>query len=155
MKQFLDKALSSSVDLLPSVLESANLLPDFWPSLKTKLYSEPDVVSKSPVACQLLASVLEHESVIDLSPFNLSLEGLDQILLKSTLDSLATLSLSGNLFIDETTLRTILATYPHLKNLHLLNTPQLQFGTKMSLARTAKVELLDVSQFVIASCISE
>jgi hypothetical protein len=147
MAQFLNEALSSSVDDLPAILESAKQLTDFWPTLKMKLYAEPELVSNSPAACHLLASAFEHDSVVDLSPFTLSIEGIERILLlKSHLKSLTTLSLSGNQFVDEITLQEILTKYPGLRILQLLNTPQLKLETKVAMARTAnQLQILDVS----------
>jgi len=149
MTQLLDQALLSSVEQLPAILESASQLADFWPTLKSKLYDEPEFVPNSPGKCYLLSSAIKHDSVVDLSPFNLPIKDINQILLESNLDALTTLSLSGNRFVDEQTLRNILTKYPKIKSLHLLNTPRLNLETKIALARMTKItELMDVSHSI-------
>lgn len=144
MTILIDEALSSPVEELPKILESAKLLTDFWPVMRAKLYAEPEGVSRSPAAMKLLSFVIEHDSVVDLSPFQLPPEEIRQTLLDSNLDNVKTLSLSGNGYIDENTLKDILTKHPALECLHLLNTPQLELKIKLDLARRFNLsEMLD------------
>ncbi|KUJ11178.1 uncharacterized protein LY89DRAFT_239168 [Mollisia scopiformis] len=139
-------AFSTSLDNLPVLLDSARKLPDFWPTLKARIYSLPHLIVDSATAGQLLRTVLKDERTIDLSPFPLSEEQVSQILCHDSMNesSLIILSLSGNQNIRETLLSEILDRHKALEELHLLNTPQIPLQTKLELmSRVEGIMLMD------------
>lgn len=77
LARLLDTALRST-DL--KWLSEAELLPEFRPALKAKLYDDPDDVVSSPLGLELLARALDGEAIIDLGPFPLSFSQIRQVL---------------------------------------------------------------------------
>jgi len=96
MVKVLNEAIAGSIADLPQIIEKAKRLSDFWPTMKSRLYAKPSIVSNSPAACQLLAIALENESTIDLSPFQLSA---DQITMVLRRDSPNSESLVDSMFV--------------------------------------------------------
>lgn len=147
LRKLLDEAFSSSIEDLPPIIECAELLSDFWASVKSKAYAQPETLSKSPAACLLLGNALnalKDDATIDLSPFDLPEHLIRVVLSEISPTALTTLSLSGNQGIGENFVRKILAGYPNIGSLHLLNTPQIPLNIKVDLVKGTKVsQLLD------------
>ncbi|CAD6443525.1 a813fa8e-9d2d-4fa6-a942-d5b23cc450cd [Sclerotinia trifoliorum] len=130
---------------LPQIIESASLLPDFYPTAKSKLYADPTIVSNFASARRLLSTILKSESIIDLGPFDLTTEQIFEVLnerLNNPTDVIG-LSFSGNANITEEFLGEILVKFPRLEFLYLLNTPQIPLNKKIELLRGTTVQFYD------------
>lgn len=130
---------------LPQIIETASLLPDFYPAAKSKLYVDPTIVSNFASARRLLSTILENESTIDLGAFDLTIEQIFELLnerLNNPTDVIG-LSFSGNPNITEEFLREILVEFPRLEFLYLLSTPQIPLSRKIELLRGTTVQLYD------------
>jgi hypothetical protein len=94
LARLVDESLQSADPDLSWTAE-AELLSDFFPAVKARIYSEPTLLA-SPVAKALLLKAIEHEQEVDLSPFqNLSTDDILSITSRLSKE-IKSLSLSGN-----------------------------------------------------------
>lgn len=137
LSKVIDEALKMPIQELAPIIEKANQLPDLWLALKARFVRDPHILSKSPAACHLARITFERDPVVDLSPHDLSEELLAIVLLdaRARTVQLQTLSLSGNQSVGPDLLSRIIATYPELKTIHLLNTPRIPLKVKLELVK--------------------
>ena len=93
-----------------------------------------------------MSIIFKDRITIDLSPFQLSQKQIGYILLENcaTPTQVTTRSLPGNQAVKADLLEKILAIYPKLQTLQLLNTPQIPLRVKLDLFRGTNIrELLD------------
>jgi hypothetical protein len=145
-------AFESPESDLPNILESASLLGDFYATVKAMVYADPDIVTKSISARRLLSTALKDDTSIDLSPFSdlSSIQIMDILKERSAIpDGLDVLNLSGNRNLTEEALVEITSTFPGLKTLRLLGTPQIPLPKKIQLLQKTTTRLFDSEQFAL------
>jgi len=100
----------------------AELLSDFFPAVKARIYSEPTLLA-SPVAKALFLKAIEHEQEVDLSPFqDLSMDDILSITSRLSKE-IKSLSLSGNVTAE---LLALLAEKLSICKIYVLDAPNLQ-----------------------------
>ena len=105
----------------------AELLPDFFPAVKARIYSEPTLLA-SPVAKALFLKAIEHEQEVDLSPFQgLSMDEILSITSRLSKET-RSLSLSGNVTAE---LLALLAENPSICKICVLDAPNLQLQSAL------------------------
>ncbi|PQE29823.1 hypothetical protein CJF32_00000476 [Rutstroemia sp. NJR-2017a WRK4] len=145
-------AFESPESDLPGILESASLLGDFYATVKKMAYDDPAIVIKSASARRILSTALKNDTSIDLTPFSelSSMQIMDILKERSTIpDGLDILNLSGNRNLTEETLKEIISTFPGLKTLRLLGTPQIPLANKVQLLQGTTIQLFDSEQFAL------
>jgi hypothetical protein len=145
-------AFESPESDLPDILESASLLGDFYATIKTMAYGDPAIVIKSVSARHLLSTALKNDASIDLTPFSelSSIQIMSILKERSTIpDGLDILNLSGNRNLTEEALKEIISTFPGLKALRLLGTPQIPLANKVRLLQGTTTQLFDSEQFAL------
>ncbi|KAF7872289.1 hypothetical protein EAF04_003213 [Stromatinia cepivora] len=152
LAKVLNAAIEGSSSELPQIIESASLLPDFYPAARSKLYADPTIVSNSASARRLLSTILKNESTIDLGPFDLTTEKILEVLNErsSNPTDVVCLSFSGNPNITEAFLREILVKFPRLEFLYLLNTPHIPLSRKIELLRGTTIQLYDTELLALS-----
>jgi len=106
----------------------AELLSDFFPTVKARIYSEPTLLA-SPVAKALLLKAIEHEQEVDLSPFqDLSMDDILSITSRLSKE-IKSLSLSGTNVTAE--LLALLAENPSICKIYVLDAPNLQLQSAL------------------------
>lgn len=145
LEKVIIEAFSCSLATLPKVLESVEHLPDFWSALKKKVIITPLLVSGSVTAGHLFRTIFIDEQIVDLSLFNLSEVQISEILCQENVNnSVRILSLSGNENIQAELLRKVLQNNKSLKELHLLDTPQIPLQIKLEIMRSIEgTQLID------------
>jgi hypothetical protein len=141
LAKVIDEAMEMPIRDLVPIIEKANQLQDWLALLKARLVRDPHILSKSPTACHLARIAFERDPIIDLSPYDLSEELLAKLLLDAPARTvqLETLSLSGNQFVGPDLLRSIIAIYPGLTTILLLNTPRIPLKDKLALVRGSSI----------------
>ncbi|KAJ8071293.1 hypothetical protein OCU04_001629 [Sclerotinia nivalis] len=152
LAKVLNAAIEGSPSELPQIIESASLLPDFYPAARSKLYADPTIVPNSASARRLLSTILKNESTIDLGPFDLTTEHILEVLNErsSNPTDVVGLSFSGNHNITEAFLREILGKFPRLEFLYLLNTPHIPLSRKIELLRGTTMQLYDTELLALS-----
>ncbi|KAM3078130.1 hypothetical protein ACMFMF_004540 [Clarireedia jacksonii] len=152
LAQTIQAAFESPELDLPEILESASLLGDFFPKVKAKACDDPTIITQSVSARRLLSIALKNDTSIDLSPFS----DLNPIQIMDILkgrsanpEGLVILDLSGNQNLTEEAIKEILNTFPGLKTLRLLGTPQIPLDKKIQLFQGKTTQLLDSEQFAL------
>jgi hypothetical protein len=121
LARLVDESLQSPDPDLSWIAE-AELLSDFFPAVKARIYNEPTLLA-SPVAKVLLLKAIEHEQEVDLSPFqNLSMDDILSITSRLSKET-KSLSLSGNVTAE---LLALLAEKPSICKIYVLDAPNLQ-----------------------------
>ena len=114
--------------------------------MKLNLYASPAKFSNSETATQLLTKAIGQDTVLDVSPFRLTISQIERVLIYRPLETptLTSLNLSGNSGLTTGLLEKILQQQPNLATLYLLNTPQISLQCKLSLVEGTKIrEYLD------------
>jgi hypothetical protein len=142
----IESALERPDDLDVSWVDVAKGCPGFLSILKSRLYDNPELVESSPMAVALLATVLEHQSYVDLSPFpNLSPEKvigtMEQLQCTGRMTSL---NLSNNRDITEAVLEKVLTVSPALTCLYVFNVPKLPLYSVVSALAKTNATLCDL-----------
>jgi hypothetical protein len=120
LARLVDESLQNA-DLDLSWTAEAELLSDFFPAIKARIYSEPTLLA-SPVAKALLIKAIEHEQEVDLSPFqNLSMDDILSITSRLSKET-KSLSLSGNVTAE---LLALLAENSSICKIYVLDAPNL------------------------------
>jgi hypothetical protein len=144
MEKLLDKVLAqSSTDT--SWIEGAELLSDFIPYLKTRLYTKPYSLKNSPLRVELLRKVIQ-ETEVDLSPFSFLSASDILAILSGTSETLESLNLSGNKTLNGDQLKQIVSGSKNLSTLYLLDGPRLGIGTEYQIFANSKLENLLTSE---------
>ena len=129
------------------ILERAGLLSDFLPTIKGRIFENPESALQSPGSLPLLKTVIQGNLSIDLSPLNLTAKQLTQLLVEGGVNTnVTTLSLSGNLHLSAALLENILTNHPNLRTLYILNTSQIPLNTKLSLVKNTAITTLYTSE---------
>ena len=127
LARLVDESLQS-VDPDLSWTAEAELLSDFFPAVKARIYSEPTLLA-SPVAKALLLKAIEHEQEVDLSPFQ-DLSTDDIISITSRLSKeIKSLSLSGNVTAE--LLALVAEQNPSICKIYVLDAPNLQLQSAL------------------------
>jgi hypothetical protein len=127
LARLVDESLQSADPDLSWTTE-AELLSDFFPAVKAKIYSEPTLLA-SPVAKALLLKAIEHEQEVDLSPFqNLSMDDILSITSRLSKEN-KSLSLSGNVTAE--LLALVAERNPSICKIYVLDAPNLQLQSAL------------------------
>ena len=110
-----------------SLMDEAELLTDFLPKLKDKMYDQAPTMKWSPYHLDLLCQALQNEAVVDLTPLtNVAAKDLAVIVEKlSRNGNMKVLNLSNRPDISLEDLRHIIDTVTDLRVLCLLEMPQI------------------------------
>ena len=110
-----------------SLMDEAELLTDFLPRLKDKIYERAPTMKWSPYHLDLLCQALQNEAVVDLTPLtNVPAKDLAVVVEKlSRNGKMNILNLSNRPDISLEDLRHIIGTVPNLRVLCLLEMPQI------------------------------
>ena len=107
-----------------SYITDAELLPDFLPAIRTRLASEPTLITSSPAAKGLLLKAIEHAQEVDLSAFQ-SLSAKEHSEVLSRISEAVSLSLSGPSISEGLLTVDFSAKKPALRQLYVLDAPNL------------------------------
>lgn len=121
------RALLDGSDESTGLLSEAELLTDFLPKLKCKLYEQASAIKPSAHLLNLLCRALKDDKDVDLSPFT-AFSAEDMSLVVSRLrkrGKLTTLCISNRPDITEVDLRIVLHDAAGLKALYILEDPQI------------------------------
>jgi hypothetical protein len=128
LARLVDESLQNA-DLDLSWTAEAELLSDFFPAVKARIYSEPTLLA-SPVAKALFLKAIEHEQEVDLSPFrNLPTDDILSITSRLSKET-KSLSLSGNVTAE---LLALLAENPSICKIYVLDAPNLQLQSALQI----------------------
>lgn len=145
MHKMLEAALQQSVADLQLWMPEAEILTDFLPSLKRKLYEDPIALKSSPAGLYLLCRALEHEYHVDLAPLkSLTKQDIEMVVSKlREQGSMKSIALSNmpdlrvedlEAFVGETRLRS----------LYLLGTPSISINAIVSFVNSHMAGLQDL-----------
>lgn len=127
LARLVDESLQSTDPDLSWTAE-AELLSDFFPAVKARIYSEPTLLA-SPVAKALLLKAIEHEQEVNLSPFqNLSMDDILSITSRLSKE-IKSLSLSGNVTAE--LLALVAEQNPSICKISVLDAPNLQLQSAL------------------------
>jgi hypothetical protein len=127
LARLVDESLQSADPDLSWTAE-AELLSDFFPAVKARIYSEPTLLA-SPVAKALLLKAIEHEQEVNLSPFqNLSMDDILSITSRLSKE-IKSLSLSGNVTAE--LLALVAEQNPSICKISVLDAPNLQLQSAL------------------------
>ncbi|KAF6232196.1 hypothetical protein HO173_009579 [Letharia columbiana] len=121
------KALLDAPDEDAGLLSEAELLTDFLPRLKDRLYEQANALEPSPHLLNLLCRALEDHDDVDLSPFK-AFSAEDLSLVVSRLrkhGKMITLCMSNRPDLTEEDLKLVLHDAADLKALYILEAPQI------------------------------
>ena len=121
------QTLLDKPDESTSLLAEGELLTDFLPKLKAKLYKQSNTLKPSPHILDLLYSTLEEDTDVDLSPFK-SFSAEDLSLVVSRLrkhGKMRTLCISNRPDLTAKDLQVVLRDAAGLKALYVLEDPQI------------------------------
>ncbi|KAK4694341.1 hypothetical protein P7C71_g3228, partial [Lecanoromycetidae sp. Uapishka_2] len=120
------------------VLSEAELLSDFLPKLKSKLYKEADSLEPTPGLIELMFEAFKHDVQVDLNLFQIFTPK-DLFALTSKLTrhgKLAVLNLSNMPKLVDDDLQTLLGANITIQSLCLIDCPQISIDGLMSLNRS-------------------
>jgi hypothetical protein len=143
LARLVDESLQNA-DLDLSWTAEAELLSDFFPAVKARIYSEPTLLA-SPVAKALLLKAIEHEQEVDLSPFqNLSVDDILSITSRLSKET-KSLSLPGNVTAE---LLASIAENPSICKIYVLDAPNLQLQSALQvMARRGSPRIYHAEMF--------
>ena len=121
------QALLDASDEDAGLLSEAELLTDFLPRLKDRLYEQANALEPSPHLLNLLCRALEDHDDVDLSPFK-AFSAEDLSLVVSRLrkhGKMITLCVSNRPDVTEEDLKLVLRDAADLKALYILEAPQI------------------------------
>lgn len=121
------QAILDGSDQDTDLLSEAELLTDFLPNLKAKLYEQANAMKPSPYLLDLLCRAFEDDTDVDLSPFK-DFSAEDMSLVVSRLrkhGKMITLCMSNRPDLTEEDLQVVLRGAAGLKTLYLLEDPRI------------------------------
>ena len=121
------QTLLEGPDEISGILLEAELLTDFMPKLKTKLYEQANTLKPSPHLVDLLCRALADNTHVDLGPFT-TLSAEDMSLVVSRLrkhGKMDTLCVSNRSDLTERDMQIVLRGAAGLKALYILEDPQI------------------------------
>ena len=146
MNTMIETALRQTENELNLWMPEAELLTDFLPSLKRKIYEDPRLLKTSPAALYLLCKALEGDTTIDLSPFEtLSSKDINKVVSKLKKQGICKFIILSNLpDLREEDLEVALGGKIDLRGLCLIATPLISISHLASFINSNVLGLQDL-----------
>ncbi len=146
MQTMLEAALQQSVADLRLWMPEAEILTDFLPSLRRKLYEDPTALKTSPAGLYLLCRALEHEYHVDLAPLKtLTTKDIEMVVSKlREQGSMKSIVLSNLPDLRVEDLEEAFVGESSLRSFYLLGTPRISINAIVSFVNSHMASLQDL-----------